>query len=81
VHSEKRAPPGRVGVKGLRPRVFAVADLVDADLGPVRSRPNISESAALAVAWTGGDLRPSGQTAQVDGSGEGGRCSTDGAPK
>jgi len=53
VRSEKRAPPGRVGVKGLRPRVFAVADLVDADLGPVRrSRLNISESAALAVTWT-----------------------------
>jgi hypothetical protein len=52
VRSEKRAPPGRVGVKGLRPRVFAVADLVDADLGLVRSRLNISESAALAVART-----------------------------
>jgi pimeloyl-ACP methyl ester carboxylesterase/class 3 adenylate cyclase len=38
-------------VKGLRPHGLAVADLVDADLETVRSRLNISESAALAVAW------------------------------
>jgi hypothetical protein len=36
----------------LRPHGLAVADLVDADLETVRSRLNISESAALAVAWT-----------------------------
>jgi hypothetical protein len=40
-------------VKGLRLHGLAVADLVDADLETVRSRLNIiSESAALAVAWT-----------------------------
>jgi hypothetical protein len=48
---EARATPGRVGVKHLRSHDLAVADLVDADLRPVRARLNISESAALVVSW------------------------------